>query len=456
MGFENFRLQVVLRVLALLGNGFVLLWGWLNTDWQVTLAVSAVVLLLQAVELVYCVERSNRMLTSFLNSVAERDFSTRFSGGGQGEGFESMAAAYNRIMEEMAFLNSEREARNHLLSALVEHVSVALLCLDASQHIVLMNEAAKRLFGCPYLQNAHALGRVNAELPELVAQARDGESGLVTLELGGRRRPLSMFTTRFQLQDEDYLLASFQDIGSELETQEVESWQQLIRVLTHEIMNSMTPIVSLSSVVHKALVSESNELRAQLPDNQQRDDLVRSLNAITQRSRGLMHFVQSYKSLASPPVPSFSDIRVAGLLDRVVTLLRADLEAQGISTALRCQPEHLLLQADQQQLEQVLINLLKNACEAIAGRENGHIVLAADRNTGGDRVRITVEDNGCGIAAEHLQDIFVPFYTSKKGGTGVGLSICRQLMLANRGTISCSSTPGTGTVFTLSFPALGA
>src|SRR5690606_12968648 len=125
---------------------------------------------------------------------------------------------------------------------------------------------------------------------------------------------------------------------------------------------------------------------------------------------------------------------------------------QGITMELRCQPEHLLLQADQQQLEQVLINLLKNACEAIACREEGHIVLAAGHSTDG-RVRITVEDNGSGIAPERLHDIFVPFYTSKKGGTGVGLSICRQLMLANRGTITCSSTPGVGTVFTLNFRA---
>lgn len=450
MGFENFRLQVVLRVLALLGNGFVLLWGYLNTDWQVTLVVSAVLLLLQSMELVHYVERSNRQLTNFLTSVAERDFSTRFSAAGQGESFEAMASAYNHIMAEMAQLNSEREARNQLLSALVEHVSVALLCLDASQRIILMNDAAKRLFACPYVQNAHALARINAELPALVAQSRDGESGLVTLELAGRRRPLSMFTTRFQLLDQDYLLASFQDIGSELETQEVESWQQLIRVLTHEIMNSMTPIVSLSAVVHKALVGEDNELKQELPEARQREDLVRSLNAITQRSRGLMHFVQSYKNLASPPSPVFADIRVAQLLDRVIALLRAELACQGIDLNMRCLPDDLMLHADQQQIEQVLINLLKNACEALAGREDGRISITASRTREGHPM-ISVEDNGIGIAREQLQDIFVPFYTSKKGGTGIGLSISRQLMLANGGTIACTSIPGVATVFSLTF-----
>jgi nitrogen fixation/metabolism regulation signal transduction histidine kinase len=450
MGFNNFRLNVVLRVLALLGNVIVLVWGYLRTDWQVTLLVSAVLLVLQTIELVRYLESTNRQFVAFLDAIAARDFSLSHPVAGKGRSFELLGKAFNRITLTMRQLNSERAAQHQLLEATIEHISIALLCIDENGKIILMNQAAKRLFDVPYLHHAFALGKVDGQLPTLVKDAVPGESQLVNVTLAGQSQPLSMFTTRFELLGKTYSLVSLQNIRDELESRELDSWQKLIKVLTHEIMNSVTPMVSLSTVIKQALVDENGQLSIGALSGEQSADLVRSLVAIEARGKGLMHFVQSYNNLANVPKPYFTDVPVAALLERVELLVKNELDAARISLRTSCEPAHLNLRADIQQLEQVLINLVKNAREAIGERDDGCIAIEAGINR--DReVAITVSDNGEGIAAGKLQDIFVPFYTSKKQGSGIGLSISRQLMLANRGHILVSSQEGAGTEFALVF-----
>lgn len=450
MGFNSFRLGVVLRVLALLANTKLLAWGYLQTDWQVTLLMSAAVLVLQVIELVHYLEATNRHFTAFLDAITARDFSTRYNLGHKGRSFAALGEAFNRITHAMQQLNSERAAQHQLLEALVEHVSIALLCIDESGRITLMNQSAKRLFNFPYIHNAYALGKVDNQLPALVKEARPGESQLINLILGGQSQPLSMFTTKFELLGSTYALVSFQNIRDELESRELDSWQKLIKVLTHEIMNSVTPIVSLSSVIKQALVDDSGRLSmAELSDDEALD-LVRSLLAIEARGKGLVSFVQSYNNLANVPKPYITDVPVTALLERIKQLLQHELERAGIALHTRCEPATLALSADVQQVEQILINLVKNAREAIGTRTNGCITISAMANRDNE-VKLVVSDNGEGIAADKLQDIFIPFYTSKKEGSGIGLSISRQLMLANKGQISVSSREGVGTEFALVF-----
>lgn len=450
MGFDNFRINVVLRVLALLGNVFVLIWGVLNTSWQVTPIVCLVVLVMQVVELVHFVEMANRQFTSFLHSISAADFSTRFTAKGKGETFETLASAYNVITAEFTRLNTERAAKHQLLEALIEHISTALLCIDEQGRIILMNQSAKDLFNFPYIQNAHALGKVDAELPRLVAGAKAGENRLIRLTLGGEPIPLSMFTTKFYLLDNTYSLVSFQNIRDELEMRELDSWQKLIRVLTHEIMNSVTPIVSLTDVIKQMLLNAEGSITPASLSEGEASDLHRCLLAIENRGKGLMRFVQSYNNLANPPRPVFTNIDLSALLERVSLLMLPELEKSGISLQTRCVPPKLALYADPQQIEQVLINLVKNAREALEGQADGRIRISAIRHPA-KGIQISVSDNGPGIEKEKLQDIFIPFYTSKKSGSGIGLSISRQLMLANKGLISVNSQPGAGSEFTLTF-----
>jgi signal transduction histidine kinase len=350
----------------------------------------------------------------------------------------------------MQQLNAERAANHQLLEALIEHVSIALLCIDDNGKIILMNRSAKRLFNFPYIYHAFALRKVDEQLPTLVDEAVPGESQLIRIRLGGQLQPLSMFTTKFDLLEHTYSLVSLQNIRDELESRELDSWQKLIKVLTHEIMNSVTPIVSLSSVIKEALVNDSGLLTIASLTGDEKMDLVRSLLAIETRGKGLMRFVQSYNNLANIPKPYFTNVAVAALLERTSVLMLPELETSGITLETACEPSNLSLHADTQQVEQILINLVKNAKEAMLGQEQGHISIAAGINH--DRsVQITVKDNGSGIAPDKLQDIFIPFYTSKTEGSGIGLSISRQLMLVNKGRIWVNSEVGAGTEFTLMF-----
>jgi two-component system nitrogen regulation sensor histidine kinase NtrY len=450
MGSNNFRLHVVLRIVALLAIMALFVWSVVNTGWQVTPIACAVLFVLQVLELVYFVEGANRHFTAFLDAIAVRDFSQRYNLSGKGNSFEALGRAFNQITQVLQQLNTERAAQHQLLEALVEHVGVAVLCIDDTGRITLMNRAAQRLFNAPYIHNASALAKVDSRLPALVKEAVPGESQLIELVLGGQPQPLSMFTTKFELLGVTYSLVSLQDIRDELESRELDSWQKLIKVLTHEIMNSVTPIVSLSTVIKQALVDSDGKFSTTPLSEDERMDLVRSLVAIEARGQGLVSFVQSYNNLAQVPRPYITTVPVAALLERVGALLQHDMERAGIAVHTRCDPPQLGIRADVQQVEQILINLLKNAREAINGRADGRIAIDARPWREGE-VKIVVSDNGDGIAPDKLQDVFVPFYTSKKDGSGIGLSISRQLMLANKGHISVASREALGSEFTLVF-----
>jgi signal transduction histidine kinase len=216
-------------------------------------------------------------------------------------------------------------------------------------------------------------------------------------------------------------------------------------------MNSVTPITSLSRLIRETMIDESvtpPAFRTLVPQDQ--DDMLRSVTAIHTRSSGLLDFVQAYRSFAKLPEPVFTTVNVRGLLEHVSTLMSQDLDAAHIAVDVQCKDAELTVRADAGQAEQVLINLLRNAVDALAGKPQPRIELRGFRNDQG-KVLVQIIDNGPGISTEHLDSIFIPFFTTKRNGTGVGLSISRQLMRVNRGGISVRSTPGEGSVFTLRF-----
>jgi signal transduction histidine kinase len=330
-------------------------------------------------------------------------------------------------------------------------VGVALCCLDESGSVKMMNEPARRLFAVPHLNSLRSFSRIDERLPELLQQLGDGERKLLNVKRAEDALQLVLYATTFELLEQRYKLVSFQNIRDELDQQEIDSWQKLIRVLTHEIMNSVTPIISLSRLIRDTMIDDTRSppaFRTLLP--QERDDMLRSVTAIHARSSGLLEFVQAYRSFAKLPKPEFADVDVRSLLERVRTLMSQELSAKRIAVDLECAQPGLSIRADARQAEQVLINLVRNAVDALAECPEPRIALRAACNDQG-KVLLQVIDNGPGIAPEHLDNIFVPFFTTKRNGTGVGLSVSRQLMQANRGFISVRSVPGEGSMFTLKF-----
>jgi nitrogen fixation/metabolism regulation signal transduction histidine kinase len=451
MGFSNFRLNVVLRLGAFVVLVAIAVWGFVNTTWQLTPIVCAVLAVVVLIELVRYVESVNRELSSFLEFVTHNDFSTSFPIGQKGRIFENLEAAYKGLLQKYRSLNQAREVNHRYLESLVEHVSVALICLDGDGKVTLMNRQTKRLFRMPQIASLGALARIDPTLPAELESMSDGDRRLIRVRIAGESMQLALYVTEFELLDRRYKLISFQNIRTELEQREVDFSSKLIKVLTHEIMNSMTPIIALCKVIEESLTEAIADGRAaepaQLPDA---DDLLRSVASIQSRGDGLLRFVQAYRSLTSLPEPMRKRVDVGELLTQTKTLLAPAIEDAGVTLATRIDGEDLAIEADPEQIQQVLINLVNNAVEALHGRSDGRIVLSAARN-GDAETTIRITDNGPGIDEHQLENIFVPFFTTKKHGTGVGLSVSRQIMFLNRGLISVTAEPGRGTEFSLQF-----
>ena len=451
MGSENFRLNVAARALVLFGLIAVAAWSAMRTSWQVTPIVCGLLALVLLIELVRYVESVSRVFAEFLSFVANDDFAASPPLARKGGVFRELETAYRLLAGKYRNLNLRRAANHQYLEALVEHVSVAVICLDAKGEVTLMNREAKALFKTPHLSSVKSFARIDAQLPAAIEELGDGSRALISVKNEGEAMQLALFATEFELLGERYKLISFQNIRDELEQREIDYSQKLIKVLTHEIMNSVTPIISLTKLIRDRLVDEkSGELVVQDLTADDKQDLARGLASIHSRGSGLLKFVQAYSALTNLPRPSLTEVDVAMLLDRVHALMAPALAADGTALQVQSAGANLLVRADPQQIEQVLINLIKNAAEACAGQQGGQVILRSARDDHG-KVLVHVIDNGPGIDAAHIDDIFLPFFTTKRGGSGVGLSVSRQIMALNKGMLTVKSVPGTGSEFTLRF-----
>lgn len=448
MGFKNFRLNVIARVLLLSGLVVLAAWSVNNTGWQVTPIVCAILSVLLVIELVRYVESVNRELAGFLAFVARHDFAVRLPLAAKGKVFHDLESAYELLAAEYRNLNLRRAANHRYLEALVEHVSIALICLDSDGEVTLMNGQAKSLFKTPHFASVKSFARIDANLPATIEQLPDGGRTLIAVRIADEALQLALFATEFELLGRRYKLISFQNIRDELEQREIDYSQKLIKVLTHEIMNSVTPIISLSKLIRD---EHSGEVSVEhLASEEGQRDLARSLASIHSRGSGLLRFVQAYGALTNLPRPSLAAVDVVTLLDRIHALLAPALAAEGMRLQAQTVGPNLAVRADPQQIEQVLINLVKNAAEALAGRGDGQILLRGARDDQG-KVLIQVIDNGPGIDVAQLDDIFLPFFTTKRDGSGVGLSVSRQIMALNKGLLTVKTSLGRGSEFTLRF-----
>jgi two-component system nitrogen regulation sensor histidine kinase NtrY len=329
-------------------------------------------------------------------------------------------------------------------------VRIALLCFSPEGEVLLMNQAAKELLNKPYLSRLQALSRTHPQLLEVVEKLQPGERKLVKVLINHELVRLAVQSTEFKLQEQEYKLFSLQNIQSELEEQEIETWQKLIRVLTHEIMNSVTPIISLAEAIHGLLQQDSET--GHLCDLEEEDveDIRSGVQTIMGRSKGMLHFVNVYRNLSQIPKPNFSPIKPKQLIEGVQTLLQPELDRRHIALQTHFADPDLIIQGDGELLEQVLINLMKNAMEALESRPDAliqlRVIISRDQ-----RVIIQVEDNGPGISDEFINQIFIPFFTTKKKGSGIGLSLSRQIMRMHRGNLSVQTLQGEGTAFNMVF-----
>lgn len=453
MAFDRFRTGLLLQVALLMGtlSGLVLLLVY--QQWYITSFCVAILLLDQLYDLIYFVEKTNRELARFIGSIRHSDFTQTFQEQARNESFRELFGEFNQVISSFRQIKADKEAHHLYLQAVVEHIPIGILSVDAQGTIQLINRATRELLQVPHLKNAKSLSRISPELGQAVRTLEHGASRMVALNRPGKSLLLTLRATTLVSQGQELRILSLQNIRPELEEQEIEAWQKLIGVLTHEIMNSVTPIVSLTSTIRSLVDHElMGPPGSPLPDEDVLQDIRTGLQTIEKRSTGMLHFVQNYRRLTRIPAPQLEPVRIRDLFTGVQHLLKADLAPQAIDFRMPLPDPGLRIDADPELIEQVLINLIKNGVEACRKGDTPCVEVTASLDPQeNNRVRIDVRDNGPGIPEEVLDKIFVPFYTTKKEGSGIGLSLSRQIMRLHQGTLRVSSSQPGQTVFSLLF-----
>lgn len=411
-------------------------------------ALTFLIIIAQLVEIVRFVSQTNRKLTRFLESVKYSDFISGFTSDNKlGKSFKDLNIAFNEVLEAFRKARSEKEEHWQYLNSVVQQVRTGILSFDTDGEVQLINANAKRFIGVTAIKNIKQLIELN---PKLYHAINSAESGKSELYKSNTELSLTIQATELRIRGVDVKLVTLQNIQSELQKQELESWQNLTRVLRHEIMNSITPISSLTSTLRDILDHEmqKKESHWELVD-EAADDLREGLSTIENRSRGLIKFIDAYREYTSLPKPKMTTIRLKELIEKVAQLMKNEIKKTKIDFRFECLSEYLTIQADHEMIEQVLINLLKNAIEALVETENPKLTLIGRYDEGA--IKIEVVDNGPGIIKEAREHIFVPFYTTKRTGSGIGLSLSRQIMQMHNGSLSVISEPEVKTIFTLKF-----
>jgi two-component system, NtrC family, nitrogen regulation sensor histidine kinase NtrY len=451
MGFKNYRLNIIFRVI-LLAVSMGLVAYFITVQKFIVPVILTAVVIFEVTSLIRYLDKTNRELTSFLESIRFSEFTRSFQIESMGGTFNELNRAFNEVMHDFQKVRAEKEESFHYLQTIVQNIDVSVIAYSGDGNIELINKTAKKLFQLASIKNIKALEGLSPELVATLLGIKPGENKLVKVQYDDDILQLAIYASTIKVKDKLIYLVTIKDIQNVLEEQETEAWQKLIRVLTHEIMNSITPIASLSSTLDlmlKGMVAEGNGEELHI-DKESVGEIQEALQTINKRSTGLLHFVNTYRNLTRIPKPNFRQCSVKELFTNIEKLMEEEIKRYGFEFIVRVEPADLEFTADDQLIEQVLINLLKNSLHALIGRPSGKIQLLGFMNKRG-RVTLQVVDNGTGILKDVLDKIFIPFFTTKPSGSGIGLSLSKQIMRLHNGTISAHSEPEVETVFTMTF-----
>lgn len=452
MVFRSYQWNILLRVGLLFADMLFFAFALQQEKWYVSTSVSGLLMPVMIYNLVHYVSLYRQEVRDFLLTIRQKDYQRYYKESLDHQTVHpDMNYAFHTIVKELQNVRIEKEAHYHHLREVVEHLEAGIISYKEGGAIHLLNQSARSMLQIPTIRCFEELKAYYPWLHDKLIGLKPGEREIIHLQVRERSLSLALRTNVFRLQSQQFTLISLQDIRSELEAREVEAWQSLIRLLRHEIMNSATPISSLTEAA-KDSMEELLHQKDQLPEVlcQELEDLHLSLTTIHNRTRGLLKFVQTYRKLTGLPDPDLEPVNLSGLTNHVLRLLQGELERHGITLEKRLSDDHPTIQADPDQIEQVVINILLNAIDAVKSRQDPTIRVHLKKTANG-RYCLRVTDNGEGIPADSLQKIFMPFYTTKKEGSGIGLSLARQIMKRHHGEITVYSTKNKGTACALFF-----
>ncbi|UXE69085.1 MAG: ATP-binding protein [Chryseotalea sp. WA131a] len=446
----NWRSPIVTRIAILVFTIFAFVFVLQDKDRSFILLLALLGAIgFQVMQLVKIMEGPMVKIDSPIDQIRFDEVTTTFKTDSKEEAVLKVQKEMNDAFNKVKVARKEKDSEYQFFKNIVQHVGIGILTFKKDGAIQIINNAAKRLLRVDKVERISELREASDLLVEAFLKLKTGGRELIRLKSGDETIQLSIFAIELTLRGEEVKLISMSNIQSELEEKEMEAWQNLVRVLTHEIMNSVTPISSLAGVVEEELQKklETNHLSMQ---RDEAEDMHLSVQTISKRSEGLIKFVKEFRSLTHIPKPKVLQVAVKPLLDELAMLHKKELADNNIAISVLVEPETMMVMADKTLIEQVLINLIKNAIQAFGEKTDKKISLYAHLNETGN-VLISVKDNGTGIEPEALEKIFIPFFSTKKTGSGIGLSLSRQIMRQHEGNIAVKSEMGEGTEFVLRF-----
>lgn len=439
---NRYEVSLTLRVLLLLGSITLAAFCIVNNKFTLLFFIG-LVLFFQILSFVQFINKTNTELTQFIEAVQYRDFSLQFAEKNAPVSVRQLRRAFNQINGTFKQLSSEREEQYQYLQKILELVDTGILSYDQNGEVGWMNEAFKKMLSIPYLRNISSLEKRNLFVFEAISSLKSGENQLVKID----HKQVLLAKTTFMNEGKLTHLIAFQNVNEAIEDTEAQAYQKLLRVMTHEIMNSVAPIASLAETMEGRLKNGENPN----PVNKQLlEDITLGVSTIKKRSANLLKFADTYRQLAKVSITSFSTFYIRDLFESVEILLENQIEQKNIEFDVILKDFDLQIEGDLALIEQVIINLMINAIDAVKESDTPQIQIGAYLNPQ-EKVVIEVKDNGIGMSAELMDKIFVPFFTSKTNGSGIGLSLSKQIMALHKGSITVNSVEGQGTIFRLVF-----
>lgn len=443
--FKTFKIKVLFQIILICINIYINIYLYFQHQNILLAAGFFIILIYQIVILLRLMDITNRDFKRFLEAIEYSDFTQSFTDKKMGKSFLELNSAFNKVVENFKQNSREKEKSFRYMQTILQYINNGLICYDQQGNVDFINRAGKKILNLSFLKNTNSLKISHPDIYELIIEIRHGDKIVKKVNINDDLKQMAFSVFEFRIGERNLTLLSIQDIHNVLEEKELEAWQKLIRVLTHEIMNSLTPISSLSSTTFDLIKQLDIETTG---SNDNIQDIRDALNTIHIRSEGLIDFVNAYRNLAIIPKPVLNILSVKDLISNTLIILQNNIKENDIEIIQNIDPESLEISADSSLIEQVLINLVINAVQALKEAESPIIIVNSFLSDSG-RVIIQVIDNGTGISDQNKSKIFIPFYSTKKS-SGIGLSLCKQIMKLHKGQISVTSIDGL-TTFTLGF-----
>jgi two-component system nitrogen regulation sensor histidine kinase NtrY len=449
MIYRSFNLTLVFRLVVfgtLTASLGILL---LEKNWLSSLPL-LILVAIAMIDLLYFMNGINRKVAFFFDAVTNEDTTLHYSESVRTKSLLALHTSLNQLNKHISEIKIKNEHNERFFSEMLKYSATGLIAVDENGYIEQINDSALEIIGFPHIAHMDLLKQKNSELYEQMMRISPGEGRTIKLLVGTELRSLSVKVSFLNFGVSHYRLYSIFDIRAELEENELDSWHKLIRVMTHEIMNSIAPITSLSNTLSRIFTRDDKPLPVSEVTEKHIVNIIHGLEVIENTGKGLMHFVEDYRKLTRIPKPVFKPMQISQWLNAIYLLLKNRFDEEKIELKIITKGSHEELIGDEKLLTQVMINILNNAADALKNSKDKKIVIAVSGGSTG-KTKISVTDNGMGIAPEEIEKIFIPFYTTKENGSGIGLDLSRKIMRLHKGTIAVFSEPGKQSTFTLIF-----